>query len=133
VAPGLFTFNSAGLAAGNVLRVSGGNQTTEDLFTMSGNGVITARPINLGPATDQIFLILYGTGFRNAGTAGTRMTVNGIDAQVSYAGAQGAFAGLDQVNVLLPRNLSGTANLVLKTGSQTANTVNVVIQSGLSK
>jgi len=131
VAPGMFTFNAAGLAAGSVLRVSAdGTQTAENLFQMDRSGNVIALPINLGPATDQVFLILYGTGFRAAGTANTTMTIGGQNAQVSFAGDQGAFAGLDQVNVLLPRSLAGrgSVNIVLTASGQTANTVNVSIQ-----
>ena len=131
VAPGMFTFNAAGLAAGSVLRVSGdGTQTAENLFQMDSSGNVVALPISLGPDTDQVFLILYGTGFRAAGTANTTMTIGGQNAQVSFAGPQGAFAGLDQVNVLLPRSLagSGTVNLVLSASGQSANTVNVSVQ-----
>ncbi len=131
VAPGMFTLNAAGLAAGSVLRVSGdGTQTAENFFQMDASGNISALPINLGPPTDQVFLILYGTGFRAAGTANTSMTIGGQNAQVSFAGDQGVFAGLDQVNVLVPRSLAGTgsANLVLTASGQTANTVNISMQ-----
>jgi len=131
VAPGMFTFNAAGLAAGSVLRVSGdGTQTAENLFQMDNSGNVVALPVNLGAASDQVFLILYGTGFRAAGTANTSMTIGGQNAQVSFAGDQGAFAGLDQVNVLLPRSLAGrgSVNIVLTASGQTANTVNISIQ-----
>jgi uncharacterized protein (TIGR03437 family) len=50
---------------------------------------------------------------------------------VSYAGPQGAFAGLDQINLgPLPRGLAGMGevNIVLKVDGQTANTVTVSIQ-----
>ncbi len=131
VAPGMFTFNAAGLVAGSVLRVSGdGTQTAENLFQMDNSGNIVALPTNLGPATDQVFLILYGTGFRAAGTAGTSMSIGGQNAQVSFSGPQGAFAGLDQVNVLVPPSLagSGSVNIVLTASGQTANTVNISVQ-----
>ena len=131
VAPGMFTFNAAGLAAGSVLRVSGdGTQTAEDLFQVDNSGNVVALPVNLGAATDQVFLILYGTGFRAAGTANTTMTIGGQNAQVSFAGPQGAFAGLDQVNVLVPRSLAGkgSVGVVLTASGQTANTVNISVQ-----
>lgn len=131
VAPGMFTFNAAGLVAGSVLRVSGdGAQTPENFYQVDGSGAVVPVPINLGPDTDQVFLILYGTGFRAAGTANTTMTIGGQNAQVSFAGDQGAFAGLDQVNVLLPRSLAGkgSVNIVLTASGQTANTVNISVQ-----
>jgi uncharacterized protein (TIGR03437 family) len=131
VAPGMFTFNAAGLVAGSVLRVSGdGTQTPENFYQLDGSGAVVPVPVNLGPVTDQVFLILYGTGFRAAGTANTSITIGGQKAQVSFAGPQGAFAGLDQVNVLVPRSLagSGSVNVVLTASGQTANTVNISVQ-----
>ncbi len=131
VAPGMFTFNAAGLVAGSVLRVSGdGTQTPENYYQVDGSGEAVPVPINLGPDTDQVFLLLYGTGFRAAGTANTTMTIGGQNAQVSFAGPQGAFAGLDQANVLVPRSLagSGSVKLFLTALEQTANTVNISVQ-----
>ncbi len=131
VAPGMFTFNAAGLAAGSVLRVSGdGTQTPETFYQLDGSGAVVPVPINLGPDTDQVFLILYGTGFRAAGTANTTVTIGGQNAQVSFSGPQGAFAGLDQVNVLVPPSLagSGSVSIVLAASGQTANTVNISTQ-----
>ena len=39
--------------------------------------------------------------------------IGNIDAPVTYAGAQGAYAGLDQVNVALPGALKGRGQLVV--------------------
>jgi uncharacterized protein (TIGR03437 family) len=93
VSPGLFTINSAGLVAANVLRVSNGNQTYEDVYQMdpSGSGGIVARPINLGPSTDAVYLLLYATGLRAAGTGGVSVKIGGVDALVLFAGANGQF------------------------------------------
>ena len=137
VAPGLFTFNANNLVAGSIIRVSGdGTQTAENLFQMDNAGNVVALPIDLGPSTDQVYLILYGTGFRAAGTSstsvaftsGTRQTVP--DVLASYAGPQGAFLGLDQANVLIPRALAGagTVSLILKAGNQASKTVNISIK-----
>ena len=127
----MFTFNAAGLVAGSVLRVSGdGTQTPENFYQLDGSGAVVPVPIDLGPSTDHVFLILYGTGFRAAGTANTTMTIGGQNAQVSFAGPQGAFAGLDQINVLVPRSLggSGSVSIVLTTAGQSANKVNISIE-----
>jgi len=52
-----------------------------------------------------------------------------INAPVIYAGPQGADAGLDQVNVLIPAQLagSGTVNIVVTAAGIAANTVNILI------
>jgi uncharacterized protein (TIGR03437 family) len=106
-APGLFTLNSAGLAAAYVVRVGPGNaQTVEATFAAQG-GSYAAVPVNLTPSTDQFYLILFGTGIRGAGSNVT-VAVNGINAPVAYSGPQGTISGLDQVNVLLPQQLAGS-------------------------
>jgi uncharacterized protein (TIGR03437 family) len=44
---------------------------------------------------------------------------------VSFAGPQGVYVGLDQVNILLPKSLRGTgnANVAITVDGQAANTV----------
>jgi uncharacterized protein (TIGR03437 family) len=118
VAPGLFTLNSAGLAAANVIRVTAGNvQTVESV----------AAPIDL--SSGQVYLVLYGTGLRGAGS-GVIVTVGGLAAAVAYAGPQGSIAGLDQVNVLLPPQLAGkgTVNVALSASGIAANVVTITVR-----
>ena len=77
-----------------------------------------------------MYLILFGTGIRGAGAGQVTVGVQGVNAPVAYAGSQVEFAGLDQVNVLLPRELSGSgdASVVLSAAGTTANTVHILIQ-----
>lgn len=65
---------------------------------------------------------LYGTGFRGATIA---VTLDGNPAEVLYAGSQGQFVGLDQLNVAIPASLQGRRNveLTLKANGVAANTV----------
>ena len=130
VAPSLFTLNGESLAAAYITRVRPGQpQTNEALFALQ-NGSVVAKPIDLGPATDQVYLVLYGTGVRNAGTGGVSVDIEGLVKPVSYAGAQNQFEGLDQINVLLPRSLagSGDVSVVLTAAGLDANTVHIRIQ-----
>jgi uncharacterized protein (TIGR03437 family) len=129
VAPALFALNGSGLVAANVVRVTGGASTYEDIFQISGGSVV-ARPVNLGPTTDQVYLVLYGTGLRAAGTAGVTVTIGGIGAPVVYGGPQGEVEGFDQVNVQVPRSLSGggAVQVILTAAGMAANTVNFTIQ-----
>ncbi len=129
VAPGLFTLNAAGLAAAYTILVGVGNvQTVAPIFAVQ-DGAVIAVPIDLSSSKDQIYLILYGTGIRGAGNNVT-VAINGINAPIEYSGAQGEYAALDQVNVLLPPQLagSGLANIVLTAAGMVANTVNVAIE-----
>jgi uncharacterized protein (TIGR03437 family) len=122
VTPGLFTLNKAGLAAAYVVRVSGGAQTIEPIFTLQNNAVVPA-PIDLGPPGDQVYLSFFGTGIRNAASGGVSVRINGANAPVTYAGPQTVFPGLDQVNIQLPRQLagSGQAGVLLTAAGRTAN------------
>jgi uncharacterized protein (TIGR03437 family) len=128
VAPALYMINGDRLVAARVIRVSGGTTSREEVFQLV-NGAIVTKPVSLGPATDEVFLELYGTGLRAAGKAGTIVTIGGVVVPIEYAGAQGA-PGFDQVNVKLPRSLvgKGAVELILTAGDKKANTVTLTIQ-----
>jgi uncharacterized protein (TIGR03437 family) len=68
VAPGLFSSDSSGrgLATGFVLRVLANNtQRIEAIVRFDATQrIFVPVPIDLGAATDQVFLVLYGTGWR---------------------------------------------------------------------
>ncbi|MEP7338993.1 MAG: BACON domain-containing carbohydrate-binding protein [Acidobacteriota bacterium] len=132
VAPGLFSANSNGqdVALGVVLRVKAdGSQIYEPIarFDAALNRFVPV-PIDFGALTDQIYLVLFGTGFRNR-TALTAVTANlgGVGAQVVYAGSQGDLAGLDQLNLLLPRSMAGRGevDVTLTVSGAAANVVKV--------
>jgi uncharacterized protein (TIGR03437 family) len=130
VAPGLFSANTdgKGVPAALALRVdAAGAQTVLEVFHAAQGGYV-ATPLDLGAATDQVILELFGTGIRgrSALTAVTA-TIGGQAAEVQYAGPQGGFAGLDQVNVRVPRSLAGRGDVdvVLTVDGKTANTVTV--------
>jgi uncharacterized protein (TIGR03437 family) len=130
VAPALFTVNGTGLLAGYALRVSStGTQTVEPAYALNAQGSYSAAPINMGSATDKVYLTIYATGVLAAGLANVAVTVNGVNTPVSYAGNSG-YVGIDQVNVLLPASLagSGTVALQLTASGMAANTVQVAIQ-----
>lgn len=84
----------------------------------------------MGAATDQVYLVLFGTGTQATGTAGTTVTVNGVNAPVPYAVSRNLFTRLDQVNVLLPASLAGKGAVAvqLTAGGIAANLVQVVVQ-----
>jgi uncharacterized protein (TIGR03437 family) len=73
-------------------------------------------PINFGPSTDQIFLVLYGTGFRHSSADGIVAFLNGMEVPLAFA-AQGQYPGLDQVNLQIPRSFAGagTVNIEVDT------------------
>src|SRR5262249_20770315 len=131
VAPGVFVLNGGNLAAAvGLLFTPDGSYAAESVYAVDGNGNVVAKALNLGPASDQFVLSLYGTGLRAAGTGGVSVTVNDVAVTVQYAGAQGGFQGLDQVNVLLPQSLAGKGSVTIRltAGGISANPTNVTIQ-----
>lgn len=135
VAPGLFTANASGrgIAAAVALRIKAdGTQSYEAIsrFDATQNQIVTV-PIDLGAATDQVFLLLFGTGARNRSSLATSaVTIGGVIAPVSFIGAQGDFVGLDQINVALPKNLAGRGEveLTLRVDGNTANPVKLNVR-----
>jgi uncharacterized protein (TIGR03437 family) len=135
VGPGLFSADASGtgVAAGSAVRVSaGGEQTPLAISSCGGQPpVCTAIPIDLGTASDTVYLILYGTGIRGRSTlASVTATIGGMSTDVLYAGAQPAYPGLDQVNLPINPMLRGrgSVDVVLNVDGVAANVVTVAIQ-----
>jgi uncharacterized protein (TIGR03437 family) len=133
--PSLFSAesNGKGLAAAYALRVKpDGSQMVEFISRIdSATNKTIPIPIDLNSTTDQVYLVLFGTGIRNR-TALTDVKVNigDLDCPVEYAGAQGALVGLDQINVRLRPELKGRGdvNLVLKIDPNTSNVVQINVR-----
>jgi uncharacterized protein (TIGR03437 family) len=128
VAPALFTANAdgQGVAAAQIVRVrSNGAQSYEPVAQAdAGQGKFVPLPIDFGDASDRLFLLLYGTGFRDlAGLDAASLQIGALTVPVSYAGKQPEFPGLDQVNAELPRALAGAGEVavVFKVDGKTAN------------
>ncbi|MGH9671681.1 MAG: hypothetical protein ACRD44_00740 [Bryobacteraceae bacterium] len=130
-APGLFVVDAEGLAAAQVLRVrAGGEQTVEQVVQFdSARNRFVAVPIDLGPETDQVYLLLYGTGIRGR-QGDVTLLMGGVEVPVIFAGPQGEFPGLDQVNVLIPRSLfgRGLVDIVLLVDGGNSNTLRVSVR-----
>jgi uncharacterized protein (TIGR03437 family) len=129
VAPALFTLNGSSLAAAIAVRVAAdGTQTSQAAFTLNSAGSFSANPISVG--SDPVYLTLFGTGLAAAGTQAVSATVAGVSASVVYAGPQGSFAGLDQVNILLPDSVAGkgNVNVQLTAAGIAANPVQITVQ-----
>jgi uncharacterized protein (TIGR03437 family) len=128
-APGLFAVNSAGLSASYADCVSASGQQSTVLTFQVVNGAVVAVPLNL-KACQETVLELWGTGIDAATASTVEVTIGGLDATVLYAGPQGIYPGVDQVNVVIPQSLAGGGNVpvVLSIGGVTSNTVNVTIQ-----
>ncbi|MBP6821345.1 MAG: NF038122 family metalloprotease [Acidobacteria bacterium] len=134
-APGIFTTNSSGsgLASAVALRVKAdGSQSYEPVAVFDPvHNRIVARPIDLGSETDRVFLLLFGTGWRGrTALSAFKAKIGGVDAPVAFAGAQGEFTGLDQMNVELPTTLRGRGEVTINctVDNRPANPVTVTIK-----
>lgn len=136
VAPGLFTASGDGQGAPAAVAMrynaNGALQSVEEVARLDQEQKrFVPSPLNLGEATDQVFLILYGTGLRHRQSLSTvSARIGGVDAPVTYAGKQSDFAGLDQINVFLPRSLigRGEVDVELVMDGKTANKVKINIK-----
>ncbi len=134
LAPAIFTANSdgAGAPAAFIQRVrADGSVGYESVVESSFLGRFEPRAIDLGPSTDDVYLVLFGTGWRRASGLGSVVVrVGGIEVPVLYAGQQGQFVGLDQINLRLPRQLigRGTVQVSLEVDGMLANLVNLDIR-----
>ncbi len=136
--PGLFTANSTGLAAASGTHVQGLVQSSFNVsYVDPTTGDVLPLPINMGAKTDGIFLSLYCTGVR------FRTSLSDISVSLTpvsnptqptftpalYAGPQGSFLGLDQLNIQIPQSLVGAGEVIIQVSVDgiAANPVNVTI------
>lgn len=120
VSPSLFTADSSGKGAPAAIALAYADSAAAPqvvpVFNCTASPLIcTAVPIDLGPPSSSVYLELYGTGIRGrTGLSDVSVTLGGTALQVTYAGAQSTYPGLDQVNVLLDRSLIGMGALTLQ-------------------
>lgn len=118
IAPGLFTASATGqgVVAAVALRIkANGSQYYEPVarFDQTLNRFVPA-PIDLGDASDQLFLVIFGTGLRNARQEDVLAKIGELTAEVAYIGPQPDFTGLDQLNLRLPRRLLGQGEVTIE-------------------
>ncbi|MCI0339521.1 MAG: hypothetical protein L0226_18260 [Acidobacteria bacterium] len=102
-APGIFTVTSDGKgpAAANCGAVSPDGM----------NFLLTSPPCSVGNDAGFNTLVIYGTGWRNSQS--TQVKIGDVTLTPSFSGAQGFFAGLDQINVTLTKDQVDKADLDL--------------------
>ena len=108
LAPAMFSYDGSGtgLALGAaVLTDPSGNQTITPLN----------QQINVGKPGDVLTLVLYASGIRHLDSQeNVQVYLGGQRLTVSYAGAQPAYQGLDQINVNVPASLAGSGTIPLR-------------------
>jgi uncharacterized protein (TIGR03437 family) len=133
IQPGLFTANASGTgpASAVVLRIKQDNSLVYEDTVRFENGQPVPIPIDLGPETDRVFIIAYGTGIRGNDTARPdSASFGGQSIEALYGGPQGVLIGLDQVNLgPIPRNIGrGPLNLIFTLDGVTSNTVQLTMK-----
>lgn len=131
VAPALFAANEngSGVAAAIAVVVQGGTQTSFPVFSSGAPGSRTAVPIDLGSSDASVYLELYGSGISGrASLSDVQVSLGGQNVAPLYAGPS-QFAGLDQVNISVPRSLRGSGDVAIAVSiaglSSNAVTVNI--------
>ncbi|MFN0119203.1 MAG: hypothetical protein ACKV2V_01735 [Blastocatellia bacterium] len=129
VKPGLFAANSygSGFPSGLVLHYNGANYVGGDALARYDvpTAQFTGIPIDVN-RSPEAFLVLFGTGFRKVTQmSAITVTIGGVNAEALFAGAQGGFIGLDQLNIRVPRQLAGRGDVdvVISINGAEANTL----------
>lgn len=130
-AVGIFSARATGTGAAAAQTSDGGPL----INTYNPDG--SEKDVSAGTKDKPNVLVLYVTGIRN--TPATNPTdgngvaesvtcrIQGVPATVLYAGLAPGFAGLDQVNVIIPPELAGlgSVNVRLRANNRDSNTVTV--------
>ena len=118
VAASLFTSNASGTGAPAAVATKDGVN-----YTTVGNADGTSNLLDVGD-----YLVLFGTGMKKAAPATVRITIGGRDAPVQYIGAQGGFAGLDQINTQIPAGVTGLVDVVVSINGKATNKVSIRVR-----
>lgn len=118
VAPSLFTSNASGTGAPAAVATKDGVN-----YVAVGNADGSANLLDSGD-----YLALFGTGLRKASLSAVKITIGGQEAFALFAGAQGGFAGLDQLNVQIPPGVTGNVDLVVSINGKAANVVKLKVR-----
>ncbi|QQS47984.1 MAG: hypothetical protein IPM66_04835 [Acidobacteriota bacterium] len=133
-APGLFSARANGQGAAAALTTTDG-VVYNTVFNPDGS----EKEVSAGTTQQPNILVLYGTGLRytpaatpgdeNGVAEAVTVTIQGVQATVQYAGPAAGFAGLDQINVVIPPELSGFGSLriVLTANGRVSNEVTILI------
>jgi uncharacterized protein (TIGR03437 family) len=128
-APAVFSANASGqgAVAALALRLGGdGTRTDVPVFRCSSPWQCVLQAIELNE--EPVYLSLYGTGFRGAREVVVKVDDEAVPAV--YAGPQGQFAGLDQINLRLDRSVRtrGERNLTVFADGAASNVVRILLR-----
>jgi len=129
-APGIFTMNATGAGQGAVL-IAPTAQLAAVGTPVSRGAYISIFCTGLGAVTNQPATgVAAGSSPLSTTLTMPTVTIGGIGAVVSYSGLAPSFAGLYQVNAVVPLGVApGNAiPVVISAGSVSSNTVTIAVQ-----
>jgi uncharacterized protein (TIGR03437 family) len=132
VAPALFALNSQGVAAATAVRfsLSSGAGFPIPVF-QCGDTAASCQLVPIDPGIDTpVYFSFYATGIRGRfGLGNVTVRMGSVTVAPIYAGAQGQFAGLDQINVPLLLSLrgSGEISVTVTADGVTSNPVKISV------
>jgi uncharacterized protein (TIGR03437 family) len=128
-APALFTANATGSgpAAGYYIRAKGEQQQRGEFVDCPQGKDCVPVAIQSPDPAEEVYLVLFGTGFRNVPSVKPQVRMGDMVEEASYFGAHRDFAGLDQINVRVPRALfgKGPQPVTITHGARKSNTVSI--------
>lgn len=132
MSPGIFSANAdaTGVAAAVIQRrKADGTDIFESVASYDETQKrYVPRPIDMSDPTEQVFLLLFGTGIRFRNTEiSPQIQIGGTAVEVLYAGKQPDFIGVDQLNIRIGPGFvgRGQVNIVVNIEGQVANTVSL--------
>jgi uncharacterized protein (TIGR03437 family) len=135
-APDVLTADSSGRGAAAALfyraKQDGTNGRYEPVVRFE-NGKPVLIPAQPPAEGEVLYLILFGTGWRNHAAANGRLRegvsayLNDTPGQVAFAGAQGDFYGLDQMNIQIVPSLKGRQVVQVQADGKLANPVEIAL------
>ncbi len=134
-----FSINNNGLLSSGKVKVV---DAAPGIFTVTGDGtgpaaalcgqvsddgmkfLISLPPCSVGTEMSPHYLILFGTGWRNASSTTVAFKGEGTEVTTipSFAGKQPDFLGLDQINLTLPQSLAGKGTVELTVSATSGTT-----------
>lgn len=133
-APGLFSARANGQGTAAALTTTDG-VVFNTVFNPDGS----EKEVSPGTVQQPNILVLYGTGLRytpaanpsdgNGVAEAVTVTIQGVPTNVQYAGPAQGFAGLDQINLVIPPELAGFGilNIKLTANNRVSNEVTILI------
>jgi uncharacterized protein (TIGR03437 family) len=127
-APAIFVLDAAS-GLGTIVKNDDFTLITSTNKVKAGDTIVIYST-GLGQTTPAIttggLLVPPAGGFNSTGTV--KVTIGGQNAPIVYSIASPGFAGLYQTAVTVPAGVTGTAKVVLTSGTTDSNSVNIAVQ-----